>query len=198
MPPTNPVPRSCRQGHPTRAEAMLMVCIQVIGATPRWPWPAAKATSNSTRSGHRHHNVLHSVRILADMAGPFPQVPHRRRPTQQDQLRHNVERSVMSVNRMSPVIAMTRHRDRAPRRRPRSDSQTSRAATRCQRGVVRPGRRAREAHHSRHRRHGSDRTLRSHHPDAAAAPAAKTCSIEEPAQVVARIDRPCAARILSA
>ena len=61
--------------NPTQAEAMLMVCLQVIGDDSRSPSPAPRATSSSTRSARSSSTTCCTrARILGDAASKLPPV----------------------------------------------------------------------------------------------------------------------------
>ncbi|MFF5228973.1 class II fumarate hydratase [Dactylosporangium sp. NPDC000521] len=91
--------------NPTQAEAMLMVCVQVLGSD------TAVAISGNEGNFELNafrpvviNNVLHSIRILADAAGHFCEFLVEGVRLDRDRLRQNVERSVMMVTALSPVI----------------------------------------------------------------------------------------------
>ncbi|MCW2639506.1 MAG: fumarase [Dactylosporangium sp.] len=95
--------------NPTQAEAMLMVCIQVIGSDTAVAM--AGNEGNFELNAFRPiiiNNVLHSVRILADMADHFREFLVEGAQLNDDQLRRNVDRSVMMVTALSPVIGYDR------------------------------------------------------------------------------------------
>jgi fumarate hydratase, class II len=95
--------------NPTQAEAMLMVCIQVIGFDTAVAM--AGKEGNFELNAFRPiiiDNVLHSVRILADMADHFRKFLVEGVQLNDDQLRRNVERSVMMVTALSPAIGYDR------------------------------------------------------------------------------------------
>jgi len=91
--------------NPTQAEAVLMVCIQVIGSDTAVAM--AGSEGNFELNAFRPiviNNVLHSIRILADVADHFREFLVDGVQLDRDQLRHNVDRSVMTVTALSPVI----------------------------------------------------------------------------------------------
>ncbi|WP_432969351.1 class II fumarate hydratase [Dactylosporangium sp. CA-233914] len=91
--------------NPTQAEAMLMVCVQVLGSDTAVA--VAGNEGNFELNAFRPviiNNVLHSIRILADAAGHFRRFLVEGVQLNRDRLRHNVERSVMMVTALSPVI----------------------------------------------------------------------------------------------
>jgi fumarate hydratase class II len=91
--------------NPTQAEAMLMVCIQVIGSDTAVAM--AGQEGNFELSAFRPiiiNNLLHSIRILADMCDHFRRFLVEGAKLNQAQLRRNIDRSVMMVTALSPVI----------------------------------------------------------------------------------------------
>jgi fumarate hydratase class II len=95
--------------NPTQAEAMLMVCIQVIGSDTAVAM--AGNEGNFELNAFRPiiiNNVLHSIRILADMADHFRKFLVEGVQLNTDQLQRNVDRSVMMVTALSPVIGYDR------------------------------------------------------------------------------------------
>jgi fumarate hydratase, class II len=91
--------------NPTQAEAMLMVAIQVIG------YDTAVAMAGKEGNFELNalrpiiiDNVLHSVRILGDMCDHFRRFLVEGAKLNQAQLERNIERSVMMVTALSPVI----------------------------------------------------------------------------------------------
>ncbi|MDT3442615.1 lyase family protein [Pseudofrankia sp. BMG5.37] len=98
--------------NPTQAEAMLMVCIQVVGSDTAVAM--AGSEGNFELNAFRPiviTNLLHSVRILADAADHFREFLVEGTRVHEDQLRGNVERSVMMVTALSPVIGYDRASD---------------------------------------------------------------------------------------
>jgi fumarate hydratase class II len=95
--------------NPTQAEAMLMGCIQVIGSDTAVAM--AGSEGNFELNAFRPiviTNLLHSVRILADAADHFRKFLVEGAHLYEDQLRRNVERSVMMVTALSPMIGYDR------------------------------------------------------------------------------------------
>jgi fumarate hydratase class II len=91
--------------NPTQAEAVLMVCIQVIGSDTAVAM--AGSEGNFELNAFRPiiiDNVLHSVRILADVADHFREFLVEGADIDTDQLERNIDRSVMMVTALSPVI----------------------------------------------------------------------------------------------
>jgi fumarate hydratase, class II len=91
--------------NPTQAEAMLMVAIQVIAADTAVTMGGAEG--NFELNAFRPiliDNFLHSARILADMSEHFREFMVEGAELDEAQLTRNVERSVMMVTALSPVI----------------------------------------------------------------------------------------------
>jgi len=95
--------------NPSQAEAMLMVCIQVIGSD------TAVATAGCEGNFELNafqpiiiNDVLHSIRILADATDHFRRFLVEGTQLNEDQLRRNIDRSVMLVTALSPVIGYDR------------------------------------------------------------------------------------------
>jgi fumarate hydratase class II len=95
--------------NPTQAEAMLMVAIQVIGSDTAVAM--AGNEGNFELNAFRPiiiNNVLHSIRILADAADHFREFLVDGVELNDGQLQRNVDRSVMMVTALSPVIGYDR------------------------------------------------------------------------------------------
>ncbi|SNS18917.1 fumarase, class II [Streptosporangium subroseum] len=91
--------------NPTQAEAMLMVAIQVIGDDSAVSM--AGAEGNFELNAFRPviiNNVLHSARILSDMMDHFRTYLVEGVRLNTAKLRDNIDRSVMMVTALSPVI----------------------------------------------------------------------------------------------
>jgi fumarate hydratase, class II len=91
--------------NPTQAEAMLMVAIQVIGDDSAVSM--AGAEGNFELNAFRPviiNNVLHSARILSDMMDHFRTYLVEGVRLNTPKLRDNIDRSVMMVTALSPVI----------------------------------------------------------------------------------------------
>jgi fumarate hydratase class II len=91
--------------NPTQAEAMLMVAIQVIGNDTAVSM--AGAEGNFELNAFRPiiiNNVLHSVRILSDMMDHFRTYLVEGARLDTAKLKDNVDRSIMMVTALSPVI----------------------------------------------------------------------------------------------
>ncbi|ETK34219.1 fumarate hydratase [Microbispora sp. ATCC PTA-5024] len=95
--------------NPTQAEAMLMVAVQVVGNDTAVA--VAGAEGNFELNAFRPviiANVLHSVRILADMVDHFRTYLVEGVTLDMDRLTEDVERSIMLVTALSPVIGYDR------------------------------------------------------------------------------------------
>src|SRR5260221_4786176 len=91
--------------NPTQAEAMLMVAIQVIGNDTAVS--IAGGEGNFELNAFRPiiiNNVLHSVRILSDMMDHFRTYLVEGARLDTAKLKGNIDRSVMMVTALSPVI----------------------------------------------------------------------------------------------
>jgi fumarate hydratase, class II len=91
--------------NPTQAEAMLMVCLQVMGNDT--VVAMAGAEGNFQLNAFRPvaiANFLHSVRLLADACGTFRAFCIEEAELDTQRLASNVENSVMPVTALSPVI----------------------------------------------------------------------------------------------
>ena len=95
--------------NPTQAEAMLMVCIQIMGADVAVQMGGAEG--NFELNAFRPlliSNYLHSARIMADMCDNFRQYMVEGAQLNRSQLQANIDRSVMMVTALSPVIGYDR------------------------------------------------------------------------------------------
>jgi fumarate hydratase, class II len=91
--------------NPTQAEAMLMVCLQVMGNDSVVAMAAAEG--NFQLNAFRPvaiANFLQSARILAGACGTFREFLVEGAQLNEDRLADNVSRSVMMVTALSPVI----------------------------------------------------------------------------------------------
>jgi fumarate hydratase class II len=91
--------------NPTQAEAMLMVAIQVIGNDTAVA--IAGAEGNFELNAFRPiiiNNILHSVRILSDMLDHFRVYLVEGAKLNTGRLTDNLQRSIMMVTALSPVI----------------------------------------------------------------------------------------------
>jgi fumarate hydratase class II len=91
--------------NPTQAEAMLMVAIQVIASDVAVTMGGAEG--NFELNAFRPvliSNYLHSALILADMCDHFRQFMIEGAELNEPKLKENIDRSVMMVTALSPVI----------------------------------------------------------------------------------------------
>ena len=91
--------------NPTQAEAMLMVCIQIIGSDTAVAMGGAEG--NFELNAFRPviiNNYLHSARIMADMCDHFRIYLIEGAELNEAQIKNNIERSVMMVTALSPII----------------------------------------------------------------------------------------------
>jgi len=95
--------------NPTQAEAMLMVAIQVIASDVAVTM--AGAEGNFELNAFRPiliSNYLHSARILADMCDHFREFMVEGAQLNEAKLTENIDRSVMMVTALSPLIGYDR------------------------------------------------------------------------------------------
>jgi fumarate hydratase, class II len=95
--------------NPTQAEAMLMVCIEVMSSDVAVQMGGAEG--NFELNAFRPiiiSNYLHSALILADMCDHFRKFMVEGTKLNLPQLKANVDRSVMMVTALSPVIGYDR------------------------------------------------------------------------------------------
>ena len=91
--------------NPTQAEAMLMVCIQIISSDVAMTMGGAEG--NFELNAFRPiliNNYLHSARIMGDMCDHLRKFMVEGAELNKPQLKENIERSVMMVTALSPVI----------------------------------------------------------------------------------------------
>ena len=91
--------------NPTQAEAMLMVCIQVIASDVAVTMGGSEG--NFELNAFRPvliNNYLHSARIMADMCDHFREFLVEGADLNRPKLEENIARSVMMVTALSPVI----------------------------------------------------------------------------------------------
>jgi fumarate hydratase class II len=91
--------------NPTQAEAMLMVCIQVIASDVAVTMGGSEG--NFELNAFRPiliNNYLHSARIMADMCDHFGEFLVEGAEINRPKLEENIARSVMMVTALSPVI----------------------------------------------------------------------------------------------
>jgi fumarate hydratase, class II len=94
-----------RKVNPTQAEAMLMVAIQIIASDVAVTMGGSEG--NFELNAFRPiliSNYLHSARIMADMCDHFRQFMIEGTQLNQAKLKENIDRSVMMVTALSPVI----------------------------------------------------------------------------------------------
>jgi fumarate hydratase, class II len=91
--------------NPTQAEAMLMVAIQVIASDLAVTMGGAEGNFElNTFRPILISNYLHSARIMADMCDHFRRFMVEGTQLNEAKLKENIERSVMMVTALSPVI----------------------------------------------------------------------------------------------
>jgi fumarate hydratase class II len=91
--------------NPTQAEAMLMVCIEIMGSDVAVQMGGSEG--NFELNAFRPiiiNNYLHSALIMADMCDHFREFLIEGAELNEAQLKANVDRSVMMVTALSPVI----------------------------------------------------------------------------------------------
>ena len=91
--------------NPTQAEAMLMVCIQIISSDVAVTMGGCEG--NFELNAFRPiliNNYLHSALIMADMCDHFREFMIEGAELNQPKLEDNIERSVMMVTALSPII----------------------------------------------------------------------------------------------
>ena len=91
--------------NPTQAEAMLMVCIEIMGSDVAVQM--AGSEGNFELNAFRPiiiNNFLHSAHIMADMCDHFREFLIEGVQLNETQLKANVDRSVMMVTALSPII----------------------------------------------------------------------------------------------
>jgi fumarate hydratase class II len=95
--------------NPTQAEAMLMVCIEIMGSDVAVQMGGAEG--NFELNAFRPviiRNYLHSALIMADMCDHFREFMIEGAKLNEPQLKANVDRSVMMVTALSPIIGYDR------------------------------------------------------------------------------------------
>jgi fumarate hydratase, class II len=91
--------------NPTQAEAMLMVCIQIMASDVAVTMGGAEG--NFELNAFRPiliNNYLHSAQIMADMCDHLREFMIEGAELNQPKLQENIERSVMMVTALSPII----------------------------------------------------------------------------------------------
>jgi fumarate hydratase, class II len=98
--------------NPTQCEAMIMVCIQVMGND------AAVAVAGSRGNLELNvckpviiHNVLHSIRLLADACGTFRQYAVEGLEPDRVKIKQNLDTSLMLVTALNPLIGYDKAAD---------------------------------------------------------------------------------------
>jgi len=95
--------------NPSQAEALLMVCIQVMSADVAVQWGGAEG--NFELNVFRPlliHNYLHSARILGDVADHFRKFLIEGAQLNEQRIEQNIAHSVMMVTALSPAIGYDR------------------------------------------------------------------------------------------
>jgi len=91
--------------NPTQAEAMLMVCIEIMGSDVSIQMAGAEGNFElNTFRPIVINNFLHSALIMADMCDHFRMYMIEGAKLNEPQLKKNIENSVMMVTALSPVI----------------------------------------------------------------------------------------------
>jgi fumarate hydratase class II len=91
--------------NPTQAEAMLMVCIQVMSSDVAVQMGGAEG--NFELNAFRPiliNNYLHSALILADMCDHFREFMIEGAQLNKPKIKENIDKSVMMVTALSPII----------------------------------------------------------------------------------------------
>jgi fumarate hydratase, class II len=91
--------------NPTQSEALLMVCVQVIGNDTAIA--IAGSQGNFELNVYKPlliHNLLHSIRLLTDSCRSFTEYAVRGLEPNREQIRRHVENSLMLVTALSPLI----------------------------------------------------------------------------------------------
>jgi fumarate hydratase class II len=91
--------------NPTQAEAMMMVCIQIMASDVAVQMGGSEG--NFELNAFRPiliSNYLHSALIMADMCDHFREFMIEGAELNKPQLKANIERSVMMVTALSPII----------------------------------------------------------------------------------------------
>ena len=98
--------------NPTQAEAMLMVCIEIMGSDVAVQMGGSEG--NFELNAFRPiiiNNYLHSALIMADMCDHFREFMIEGAVVNEAQLKSNIDRSVMMVTALSPVIGYDKASD---------------------------------------------------------------------------------------
>jgi len=95
--------------NPTQAEAVLMVCIQVMGLDAAAGFAAALGNFElHTMRPLLIHNTLHSIRLLADVSATFRQHCIEGIQVDRERVQEMVNRSLMLVTALSPALGYDR------------------------------------------------------------------------------------------
>jgi fumarate hydratase class II len=95
--------------NPTQAEAMLMVCIQVMGFDTAVGFAGALGNFElHTMRPLIIHNMLHSIRLLADVCSTFREHCAAGIEVDRQRVEEMVKRSLMLVTALSPVLGYDR------------------------------------------------------------------------------------------
>jgi fumarate hydratase class II len=95
--------------NPTQAEAMLMVCIQVMGLDAAVGFAGALGNFQlHTMRPLLAHNILHSIRLLGDVCGTFREYCVAGIEVDRQRVGEMVNRSLMLVTALSPVLGYDR------------------------------------------------------------------------------------------
>ncbi len=95
--------------NPTQAEAMLMVCIQVMGLDAAVGFAGALGNFQlHTMRPLLAHNLLHSIRLLGDICGTFREYCVAGIEVDRQRVGEMVSRSLMLVTALSPVLGYDR------------------------------------------------------------------------------------------
>jgi len=91
--------------NPSQAEAMLMVCIEIMGSDVSVQMGGAEGNFElNTFRPILINNYLHSALIMADMSDHFREFMIEGAQLNESKLKDNIDRSVMMVTALSPII----------------------------------------------------------------------------------------------
>ncbi|MHB8226609.1 MAG: class II fumarate hydratase, partial [Acidithiobacillus sp.] len=94
---------------PTQAEALTMVCVQIYGNDAAIAFAASQGNFElNVYKPLIAYNVLQSIALLGDAARSFSDHCLRDLQPAEDQLRQNMEESLMLVTALTPVIGYER------------------------------------------------------------------------------------------
>jgi fumarate hydratase class II len=95
--------------NPTQAEAMLMVCIQVIGLDAAVGFAGALGNFQlHTMRPLLIHNILHSIRLLGDVCTTFREYCVVGIEVDRQRVQETVNRSLMLVTALAPALGYDR------------------------------------------------------------------------------------------